>query len=207
MGRSENVEKYSSSIVALDINTGKDRWVRQTVHHDLWDMDVPAQPVLLDITKDGQTIPALVGPTKQGDIYVLDRRTGEPLLPITEEPAPGGAIPEDFTSPTQPTTALSFKPEPLQEKDMWGVSMFDQARLPHPLPSAELQGPLYAAVTDRLDHLSRQFRHLQLGQRGGRSRTPGHVRHADLSRLHLAGSCRAPTFRRRVRTRRVANRA
>ncbi|QAB00062.1 MULTISPECIES: glucose/quinate/shikimate family membrane-bound PQQ-dependent dehydrogenase [Agrobacterium tumefaciens complex] len=126
MGRSENVEKYSSSIVALDINTGKDRWVRQTVHHDLWDMDVPAQPVLLDITKDGQIIPALVGPTKQGDIYVLDRRTGEPLLPITEEPAPGGAIPEDFTSPTQPTTALSFKPEPLQEKDMWGVSMFDQ---------------------------------------------------------------------------------
>ncbi|TZG31755.1 glucose/quinate/shikimate family membrane-bound PQQ-dependent dehydrogenase [Agrobacterium sp. B1(2019)] len=126
MGRSENVEKYSSSIVALDINTGKDRWVRQTVHHDLWDMDVPAQPVLLDITRDGQTVPALVGPTKQGDIYVLDRRTGEPLLPITEEPAPGGAIPEDFTSPTQPTTALSFKPEPLQEKDMWGVSMFDQ---------------------------------------------------------------------------------
>lgn len=126
MGRSENVEKYSSSIVALDINTGKDRWVRQTVHHDLWDMDVLYQPVLLDITKDGQTIPALVGPTKQGDIYVLDRRTGEPLLPITEEPAPGGAIPEDFTSPTQPTTALSFKPEPLQEKDMWGVSMFDQ---------------------------------------------------------------------------------
>ena len=126
MGRSETVEKYSSSIDALDINTGKDRWVRQTVHHDLWDMDVPAQPVLLDITKDGQTIPALVGPTKQGDIYVLDRSTGEPLLPITEEPAPGGAIPEDFTSPTQPTTALSFKPEPLQEKDMWGVSMFDQ---------------------------------------------------------------------------------
>ncbi|AYM64917.1 glucose/quinate/shikimate family membrane-bound PQQ-dependent dehydrogenase [Agrobacterium fabrum] len=126
MGRSENVEKYSSSIVALDISTGKDRWVRQTVHHDLWDMDVPAQPVLLDITKDGQTVPALVGPTKQGDIYVLDRRTGEPLLPITEEPAPTGAIPEDFTSPTQPTSALSFKPEPLQEKNMWGVSMFDQ---------------------------------------------------------------------------------
>ncbi|ADY67232.1 MULTISPECIES: glucose/quinate/shikimate family membrane-bound PQQ-dependent dehydrogenase [Agrobacterium] len=126
MGRSENVEKYSSSIVALDINTGKDRWVRQTVHHDLWDMDVPAQPVLLDITKNGQSVPALVGPTKQGDIYVLDRRTGEPLLPITEEPAPGGTIPEDFSSPTQPTTALSFKPEPLKEKDMWGVSMFDQ---------------------------------------------------------------------------------
>ncbi len=127
MGRSESVEKYSSSIVALDVNTGQDRWVRQTVHHDLWDMDVPAQPVLLDITKpDGQSVPALVGPTKQGDIYVLDRRTGEPILPVTEEPAPGGAIPEDFSSPTQPTSALSFKPEPLQEKNMWGVSLFDQ---------------------------------------------------------------------------------
>lgn len=127
MGRSANVEKYSSSIVALDIATGKDRWVRQTVHHDLWDMDVPAQPVLLDLTKsDGTTVPALVGPTKQGDIYVLDRRTGEPILPITEQPAPRGAIPEDFSSPTQPISTLTFTPPPLQERDMWGVTMFDQ---------------------------------------------------------------------------------
>lgn len=127
MGRSENVETYSSSIVALDVNTGQDKWVRQFVHHDLWDMDVPAQPVLLDITKkDGQTVPALVGPTKQGDIYVLDRRTGDPILAVTEEPAPGGAIPEDFSAPTQPTSALSFKPDMLNEKNMWGVSMFDQ---------------------------------------------------------------------------------
>ena len=127
MGRSEEVEKYSSSIVALDMRTGRDMWVRQTVHHDLWDMDVPAQPALLDITKeDGTVVPALVQPTKQGDIYVLDRRTGAPILPVSEEPAPGGAISEDFTAPTQPTSALTFKPEPLGEKDMWGVTMFDQ---------------------------------------------------------------------------------
>jgi len=127
MDRSENVEKYSSSIVALDINTGQVRWVRQTVHHDLWDMDVPAQPVLLDITKeDGTSVPALVGPTKQGDIYVLDRRTGEPIIPIKEVPAPGGAIPEDFTAPTQPVSGLSFEPPPLTEKDMWGITLFDQ---------------------------------------------------------------------------------
>ncbi|SOC35437.1 quinoprotein glucose dehydrogenase [Rhizobium subbaraonis] len=127
MGRSEHVEKYSSSIVALDLETGQVRWVRQTVHHDLWDMDIPAQPALLDITKeDGTVVPALVGPTKQGDIYVLDRRTGEPLVPVTEVPAPTGAIPEDFTSPTQPLSALTFMPDPLQEKDMWGVTMFDQ---------------------------------------------------------------------------------
>ncbi len=126
MGRSEHVEKYSSSIVALDIRTGAVRWVRQTVHHDLWDMDVPAQPALIDITRDGATIPALVGPTKQGDIYVLDRRTGEPIIEVKEVPAPTGAIPEDFTAPTQPVSGLTFMPPPLQEKDMWGVSMFDQ---------------------------------------------------------------------------------
>ncbi|MGO4566197.1 glucose/quinate/shikimate family membrane-bound PQQ-dependent dehydrogenase [Rhizobium sp. 2YAF20] len=127
MNRSANVEKYSSSIVALDINTGKVRWVRQFVHHDLWDMDVPAQPSLLDITeKDGSTVPALVGPTKQGDIYVLDRRTGQPLIPIKDVPAPGGTIPEDHASPTQPLSDLSFIPDPLTEKDMWGVSLFDQ---------------------------------------------------------------------------------
>ncbi|MGV8938769.1 MAG: glucose/quinate/shikimate family membrane-bound PQQ-dependent dehydrogenase [Allorhizobium sp.] len=127
MGRSANVEKYSSSIVALDLKTGADRWVRQTVHHDLWDMDVPAQPVLLDINNaQGVAVPALVGPTKQGDIYVLDRRTGEPIIPIKEIPAPGGAIPEDYTSPTQPISDLTFSPPPLVEKNMWGVSLFDQ---------------------------------------------------------------------------------
>lgn len=127
IGRTASVEKYSSSIVALDINTGADRWVRQTVHHDLWDMDVPAQPVLLDITsKDGTAVPALVGPTKQGDIYVLDRRTGQPILPISEIPAPGGAIEDDFTAPTQPITDLTFRPDRLEEKDMWGVTLIDQ---------------------------------------------------------------------------------
>jgi len=127
MGRSAEVERFSSSIVALDIETGQLRWVRQTVHHDLWDMDVPAQPVLFDLSKaDGTTVPALVGPTKQGDIYVLDRRTGEPIIPVREVPAPGGAIPEDFTAPTQPVSDLTFMPPPLQERDMWGITLFDQ---------------------------------------------------------------------------------
>ncbi|PZU90448.1 MAG: membrane-bound PQQ-dependent dehydrogenase, glucose/quinate/shikimate family [Shinella sp.] len=127
IGRSENVEKYSSSIVALDIKTGADRWVRQTVHHDLWDMDVPAQPVLLDITQpDGTPVPALVGPTKQGDLYVLDRRTGEPIIPVSEQPAPGGAVEGDFSSPTQPLSALTFRPPKLEEKNMWGVTLIDQ---------------------------------------------------------------------------------
>ncbi|TCU27680.1 quinoprotein glucose dehydrogenase [Rhizobium azibense] len=127
MNRSANVEKFSSSVVALDINTGQLKWVQQFVHHDLWDMDVPAQPVLVDITKpDGSVVPALVAPTKQGDIYVLDRRTGEAIIPFKEIPAPGGAIPEDHTAPTQPISDLTFSPDPLKEKDMWGITLLDQ---------------------------------------------------------------------------------
>jgi len=127
INRSDNVEKFSSSIVALDIASGQLRWVRQTVHHDLWDMDVPAQPALIDLTKpDGTVVPALVGPTKQGDLYVLDRRSGEPIIPVKEIAAPGGAVSGDHTSPTQPISDLTFSPEPLKEKDMWGVSLFDQ---------------------------------------------------------------------------------
>ncbi|WP_229665398.1 glucose/quinate/shikimate family membrane-bound PQQ-dependent dehydrogenase [Paracoccus acridae] len=127
MGRSPAVEEHSSSVVALNVATGQREWVFQTVHHDLWDMDVPAQPVLVDLTQDdGRTVPALVQPTKQGDIYVLHRQTGEPLLEVTEAPAPGGAIPEDFTAPTQPQSALSFMPDPLTGADMWGITMLDQ---------------------------------------------------------------------------------
>ncbi len=127
MNRSASVEKYSSSIVALSIKTGQVQWVRQTVHHDLWDMDVPAQPVLVNISDEmGNETPALVGPTKQGDIYVLDRRTGEPLIKVREKAAPGGAIPEDHTAPTQPVSDLTFKPEKLTGHDMWGITLFDQ---------------------------------------------------------------------------------
>ncbi|MER8786508.1 glucose/quinate/shikimate family membrane-bound PQQ-dependent dehydrogenase [Mesorhizobium sp. M0983] len=125
-GRSANDEKFSSSITALDLNTGQLRWVRQTVHHDLWDMDVPAQPTLVDITTASGVVPALVGPTKQGDLYVLDRRSGEPIVPVKEVPAPGGAIEGDHTSPTQPVSDLSFSPKPLTGADMWGITMFDQ---------------------------------------------------------------------------------
>ena len=124
--RSPTVEKFSSSIVALDIATGQLRWVFQTVHHDLWDMDVPAQPSLIDLQMPDGVVPALVQPTKQGDIYVLDRRTGEPILPVSEVSAPGGAIEKDWTSPTQPVSSLSFAPEPLDGKDMWGATLLDQ---------------------------------------------------------------------------------
>lgn len=124
--RSEAVERYSSSVVALDLATGRVRWHFQTVHHDLWDYDVPSQPTLIDLDIGGQRVPALVQPTKQGELFVLDRRTGQPLLPVTERPAPQGAAEGDHTAPTQPKSALSFEPPPLAERDMWGATMFDQ---------------------------------------------------------------------------------
>lgn len=111
--RSENSERFSSSIVALDLDSGQLRWVFQTVRHDLWDMDVPAQPSLVDIQTEEGPVPALVAPTKQGDIYVLDRRTGEPILPVREVPAPQGAAEGDWIAKTQPASALSYEPPKL----------------------------------------------------------------------------------------------
>lgn len=124
--RSAAVETYSSSVVALEVATGKVRWVFQTVHHDLWDYDVPSQPSLLDLTVGGTTVPALVQPTKQGEIFVLDRRTGKPLLPVDEVPAPQGAASGDHTAPTQPRSAVSFEPQRLEGRHMWGATLFDQ---------------------------------------------------------------------------------
>ncbi|RZA28933.1 MAG: membrane-bound PQQ-dependent dehydrogenase, glucose/quinate/shikimate family, partial [Proteobacteria bacterium] len=124
--RSAAVERYSSSVVALDLASGQVRWVFQTVHHDLWDYDVPAQPSLIDLTIGGQRIPALVQPTKQGELYVLDRRDGKPILPVTETPAPQGAVPDDHTAPTQPVSQLSYSPPPLTGADMWGATLLDQ---------------------------------------------------------------------------------
>lgn len=124
--RTAEMERFSSSIVALEIATGRLRWVYQTVHHDLWDMDVPAQPSLVDIDTAGGRVPALVQPTKRGDLYVLDRRTGAPIVPAPEKPVPQGAAPGDRTSPTQPFSALTLLPPPLVEADMWGATLFDQ---------------------------------------------------------------------------------
>ncbi|MGK7870299.1 membrane-bound PQQ-dependent dehydrogenase, glucose/quinate/shikimate family [Falsiroseomonas sp. E2-1-a20] len=124
--RSAEVERFSSSVVALELETGRLRWVFQTVHHDLWDYDVPSQPSLIDLILEGRTVPALVQPTKQGDIYVLNRETGEPILPVRDVPAPQGAAQGDQAAPTQPVSALSFNPPPLTGADMWGATLFDQ---------------------------------------------------------------------------------
>lgn len=124
--RNAEVERVGSSVVALELATGKLRWVFQTVHHDLWDYDVPSQPTLVDLGIQGSTVPALVQPTKQGELFVLDRRTGKPVHPVREVPVPQGAAQGDRTAPTQPVSAISFEPKPLNGAAMWGATPFDQ---------------------------------------------------------------------------------
>src|SRR5881397_1005183 len=93
---------YTSSVVCLDAMTGRRIWHFQTVHHDLFDYDNPAAPILGDITVNGRRIKALVQVTKQAFAYVLDRVTGEPVWPIEERPVPKGDVPGEWYSPTQP---------------------------------------------------------------------------------------------------------
>ncbi|MEO3435390.1 membrane-bound PQQ-dependent dehydrogenase, glucose/quinate/shikimate family [Inquilinus sp. CAU 1745] len=125
--RGPDVERFSSSILALDADTGEVAWGYQMAHHDIWDYDAPAQPSLIDLTIDGQTVPALVAATKQGEIFVLNRETGEPALPVEGVPVPQeGAVEGETTAPTQPVSTISFNPEPLTGADMWGATPLDQ---------------------------------------------------------------------------------
>ena len=105
---------FGNSVVALDAATGKLKWYFQTVHHDLWDMDLPPAPVLMDITVKGKKIPALVQTGKLGLIFILDRVTGEPVFGVEERPVPQSDVPGEFTSPTQP---FPLKPPMLGKHD------------------------------------------------------------------------------------------
>jgi len=124
--RTPGAEKFSAGIVALDLATGKVRWNYQFTHHDLWDMDVGSQPTLLDLKTADGVKPALIAPTKQGSLYVLDRRDGTAIVPIREIPVPQGAVPGDHTSPTQARSDLNLLGPDLTEQAMWGASPFDQ---------------------------------------------------------------------------------
>jgi quinoprotein glucose dehydrogenase len=122
--RSAQENEFNSSIVALDATTGKPVWHFQTVHKDVWDYDIGSQPTLVDLP-DGT--PAVIMPSKQGDIYVLDRRTGKPLHGVVEKPVPQGGVEAHDRSPTQPFSLFANLRHPdLRERDMWGISPIDQ---------------------------------------------------------------------------------
>lgn len=115
---------FANSVVALRASTGALVWHYQVVHHDLWDYDVPAEPVLFDMHRDGRTIPALVQTTKMGYVFVLNRETGEPLFPVHEQPVPRSDVQGEEAWPTQPVPTLPapLGPTHLADADIFGVS-------------------------------------------------------------------------------------
>lgn len=101
-GNREGNNLFANSILALDAKTGKRLWHYQTVHHDLWDFDIPLAPKLMTVKKDGKDVPVVVQATKQGFVFVLDRKTGVPIWPIEERAVPKSDVPGEKASPTQP---------------------------------------------------------------------------------------------------------
>ena len=111
---------FSTTLIALDVETGERAWHYQMVHHDIWNYDTPAAPILMDVTVDGNEIKGVFQATKQSFLYALDRETGEPIWPIEERPVPASMVPGEQLSPTQP---FPTKPAPYDlqgrtEKDL-----------------------------------------------------------------------------------------
>ena len=144
---------FSDSLVALDVRTGKRRWHFQTVHHDLWDWDLPCAPMLYDMNVNGRTIKAIAQPTKHAFLFVFNRETGEPIWPIEERPVPQSDVPKERSSPTQP---FPTKPAPF---DLHGITENDLIDLTPALKAEALEvvkrykmGPIFTPpVVSTLD--------------------------------------------------------
>jgi quinoprotein glucose dehydrogenase len=128
-GHRNGSDYYSSSIVALEAATGEVRWHFQTVHHDIWDYDIPSQPALFDWPGPDGPVTAVAQATKLGHIYFLNRETGEPIWPVEERPVPQGALPGETLSPTQPfpTRPAPIHPTGLEPDDAFGFTFVDRA--------------------------------------------------------------------------------
>ncbi|MDB5685628.1 MAG: glucose dehydrogenase, partial [Rhizorhabdus sp.] len=123
--RTANDDRYASSVIALDANSGAVRWAFQTTHHDVWDYDVGSPPTLVDLPGG---VKGLLQPTKRGEIFFLDRVTGKPIARVEERPVPQGGVPGERLSKTQPFSAgmPMFGGPPPSEKGMWGLTPIDQ---------------------------------------------------------------------------------
>jgi len=143
--------KYGASILALDAANGHEKWVYQTVHNDLWDFDIPMAPTLIDFpAKDGSTTPALVVGTKAGQIFVLDRQSGQPLTQVDDVPVKPAGIPGEKYAATQRVSVgmPQIGTQTLTEADMWGATPLDQLVCRIKFKSMRYEGLFTAPSTD-----------------------------------------------------------
>jgi len=129
-GKRTGNNQYANSLLAVDASNGKLVWNQQLVHHDLWDFDVAAQPVLADIELQGIPIPGVIQATKTGMLYVFDRVKGQPLFPITEKPVPASKVPGEDAAKTQPFSSLPslVSQRKLNPEDAWGITFWDRGK-------------------------------------------------------------------------------
>lgn len=120
--------RHANSVVALDVADGSVHWAYQLVHHDVWDYDIPAQPGLYTVWRDGQPHDVVAQVTKTGHVFVLDRDTGEPFLPIEERPIPASDVEGERMSPTQPIPVRppAIVPDSVDPDDAFGLTWFDR---------------------------------------------------------------------------------
>jgi quinoprotein glucose dehydrogenase len=141
-GERRGLDHYGSSVVALRASTGEVVWHFQTVHHDLWDYDAPAQPSLFEAEVDGRRVPAVAQITKMGHLFLLDRVTGRPLWPTPERPVPQGGVPGETLAPTQPfpTHPPPLHPAKLEPEDAFGFTPWDRSACAHKIRSLRTEG-------------------------------------------------------------------
>jgi quinoprotein glucose dehydrogenase len=141
-GRRPGDNRHANSVVALNAADGTIRWAYQLVHHDVWDYDVPAQPGLYTVWRDGNPHDVVAQVAKTGHVFVLDRDTGEPFLPIEERPIPGSDVPGEWMSPTQrvPGNPPALVPDSLDPDDAFGLTWFDKRDCKKKLQALRAEG-------------------------------------------------------------------
>jgi quinoprotein glucose dehydrogenase len=122
--------RFADSLLVLEAGTGRVVWHQQLVHHDLWDYDLAAQPVLGDVEINGAPVPAVIQATKTGMLYVFERTRGRPLVDIIEKPVPSSRVPGEQTARTQPFSSLPalVSPAPVRSQDAWGITFWDRGK-------------------------------------------------------------------------------